>query len=135
LKKLKLWARITEIMVLLAGLAVLFCVLALDDIFAGDTYPEWTIVRISFVVIVLCLISTFITLYHLFRYLESRDEEKADFKKAVIRPAAESAETKAMKESGPQNPPAARRIRTRRLPGKRPSPSAAQRQRQRKRTR
>jgi uncharacterized membrane protein YcjF (UPF0283 family) len=129
LKRLKLWARITEALVLLAGLAVLFCVLALADIFNGDTYPEWTIIRVSFLVIVLCLVSTFITLYFLFRFIERRDEEKSDLIGAVLK-RVEGAESKGPE---PHQPPAARRMRTRTLPGKTPSSKTARRQRKRTR--
>ncbi len=129
MKKLKLWARISEALVLLAGLAVLFGVLSLEDILKGDTYPEWTVIRLSFVVIVLCLISTFITLYYLFRYIEHQDEEKADIMRTMIKRAAGPDK----KEPEPQSPPAALRTRTKKLPGKSPSSSTAKRQTKRTR--
>lgn len=115
MKKLKFWARTTEALVLLAGLAVLFCVLALEDVFNGDVYPEWTIIRASFVVIVLCLISTFITLYHLFKHIDRVEDEKRAGPKA----------------EGAQSPPAARRMSGRMLPGKRPRTKTARPQRKR----
>jgi hypothetical protein len=116
MKRLKLWARITEALVFLAGLAVLACVLALEDIFNGNVYPEWIIVRVSFVVIVLCLVSTFITLYYVFRLLG----------RAEGAPAAGP-----VGGEGLQSPPAARRMRARMLPGKRPSTKTARPQRKR----
>jgi len=124
LKRLKLWARATEALVMLAGLAVLSCVLSLEDVINGDVYPEWTIIRVSFIVIVLCLIATFVTLYHLFRHIESDEGARPGAgvsRLAAAGPASESA----------QGAPAARRTSRRTLPGKRPSTKAARAQRKR----
>ena len=73
MKAVRTWAKITFALALLSGVCVWFSMLALHDIYLGDEPSlalEWQMVRVAYLVFISFLVSVFICLSKLFRYLK-----------------------------------------------------------------
>lgn len=78
MKKLRIWAAIS-LTLGIAGLIFLFLsFLALTDIFHGeeDASLEWTLLRLSFLVIFLLIVATFVCTGLVLKYFRDKEAEK-----------------------------------------------------------